>query len=61
MILHTVQQRTEKWAKLRAGIVTASEIDAIVTLEFKLRDGAMLQTYLNKKLAERSAARSRRS
>jgi hypothetical protein len=52
-IIHTVDQGTVEWFKLRAGIPTASEFDQLVTPEFKIRKGAMPESYLAKKLAEK--------
>lgn len=37
----------------RAGVITASEIDALVSPTFKVREGAGVQTYLYEKVAER--------
>lgn len=48
-----VEPRTVAWNKLRAGIPTASEFDALVTPEFKIKTGEGPQTYLSKKLAEK--------
>ncbi len=53
MIIHDVQQRSDAWMKLRAGIPTASEFDKILTPEFKMREGATLLTYRNQKITER--------
>lgn len=46
-------QRSVEWAQARAGKPTASELHAILTPNFKMRDGKMIQTYLCKKVAER--------
>lgn len=54
MITHNVKQGTEEWLKLRAGRPTASEFDNLVTPEMKPRTGQTPETYLLKKLAERS-------
>ncbi len=53
MIVHNVLQGSDEWMKLRCGIPTASEMDALLTPEFKLRTGEGVQTYLAKKLAEK--------
>ena len=53
MIIHNVQQQSVEWGQLRAGIATASEFDALVTPDFKIRTGEMPKTYLAKKLAEK--------
>jgi len=53
MKIHLVEQKTEPWFALRAGIPTASEFDAIITPEGKPRKGQTPLTYLHKKLAER--------
>jgi hypothetical protein len=47
------QQGSLDWLQARAGLVTASEFDNIVTPEFKPRTGETVQTYLATKLAER--------
>lgn len=47
-----VAQGSVEWMIARAGIPTASEFDALVTPEFKVRTGEMPKTYLAKKLAE---------
>ena len=51
-----VQQGSPEWHKLRRGVVTASEIDALVTPEFKPRTGDGVKTYLYTKIAERLMA-----
>lgn len=53
MIVHDVQQGSEAWKALRRGIPTASEFDALVTPEWKVRTGQTPETFLNKKLCER--------
>ena len=57
MVIHNVLQGTPEWSALRAGIPTASEFDQIVTADWTLRKGEMLQTYLNRKLAEKRLGR----
>lgn len=51
-IYHHVMQKEEDWLRLRIGKVTASELDSLVTPEFKIRDGATPYTYLCEKVAE---------
>lgn len=48
-----VEQGTEDWFKARAGIVTASELDCLITPLMKPREGQGVETYLNRKIAER--------
>lgn len=50
---HDVEQGTAEWLKMRAGIPTASEFDAIITPLWKPRTGEGVESYLAKKLAER--------
>lgn len=57
MILHTVDQRSPSWGRLRAGIPTASEFASFLKDDFTLRDSAGLQTYMNRKIAERKLGR----
>lgn len=45
-------QGSLEWDYLRAGKVTASEFDNIVTPKFAARDGKMVETYLSQKAAE---------
>jgi hypothetical protein len=52
MIISPHAQQSVEWMIARAGIPTASEFDNLVTPEFKMRTGQMVETYLNKKLAE---------
>ncbi len=52
MIIHPAQQGSLEWMMARAGIPTASEFDALLTPEFKIRTGEMPKTYLAKKVAE---------
>lgn len=47
------KQGSDEWFAARCGIPTASEFDALVTPVFKLRTGEGVETYLNRKLAER--------
>jgi hypothetical protein len=48
-----MQQGSLDWLELRAGIVTASEADQLVTPKFKIRTGEMVRTLLATKLAEK--------
>ena len=48
-----MKQGSGEWLAARLGVVTASEADALLTPAFKLRDGAGVETYLYKKLAEK--------
>lgn len=52
MKVHEVEQGSMEWMALRAGIPTASELDALLTPLWKIKTGAGPQTYLEKKLAE---------
>lgn len=53
MKIHDVDQGSPEWFKLRAGIITASELDAIITPAFKLRDSHGVDAYAARKIAER--------
>lgn len=54
MKVHTAfQQNSVEWLSARAGVVTASEADALITPKFKVRDGIGLNTYLAQKVAEK--------
>lgn len=46
-------QGSTEWLGVRLGVVTASEIDALVTPEWKLRTGDGVKTYLHEKLSEK--------
>lgn len=52
MKIHPDEQGSLSWELLRAGRVTASEFDNIVTPLFKQREGKMVETYLSQKIAE---------
>lgn len=52
MKIHKEEQGSLEWEFLRAGRVTASEFDNIVTPLFKARDGKMVDTYVAQKCAE---------
>lgn len=47
------EQNSLEWLTARAGLVTASEIDALVSPTFEIRKGAGVQTYLAQKVAEK--------
>jgi hypothetical protein len=47
-------QGSNEWAQLRLGVVTASEADTLLTNSFKARVGEGVETYLYKKLAEKT-------
>lgn len=53
MIVHDCKQGSPEWLKLRLGIPTASEFDALVSPEWKIRTGQGPQTYLIRKLCEK--------
>lgn len=53
MKIHEVLQKSEEWLRLRAGIVTASELDSLVTPKFEIRKGKTPESYLAKKVAEK--------
>lgn len=53
MIVHNCEQNSVIWLNLRAGVVTASEIDSLVTPLFKARTGEGVESYLAQKLAEK--------
>jgi hypothetical protein len=55
-IFTDIQQGTPEWHRIRRGVVTASEVDALITPEWKPRTGQGVDTYLCQKLAERLAA-----
>lgn len=53
IIRNEFAQGSSAWLAARAGIVTASEINSLVTPKFKPREGAGVQTYLAQKVAEK--------
>ena len=53
MKIHDVAQCSVDWEILRAGKITASEMDALITPAGKVRTGEGVKTYLTKKVAER--------
>ncbi len=54
------QQGTEEWLDARLGLVTASEVDALITSKWKIKDmdDAGPQTYLFTKIAENWLSKS---
>ncbi len=52
MKVHDCEQGSLEWAMLRAGIPTASELDALITSKFKVKTGQGPETYLAAKVAE---------
>jgi hypothetical protein len=52
MRIYDVKQGTEEWIDARLGIVTASELDALISPTWKIRTGEGPRTYLFRKLAE---------
>ena len=53
MKIHTeFAQNSLEWLQARSGIPTASEFDALVTPELKIRTGETPTSYLHKKIAE---------
>lgn len=52
MKIHNVTQGEGDWLKVRAGKVTASEIDALVSPTFEIRKGAQVHTLVCQKVAE---------
>ncbi len=54
MKIHTgFEQNSVEWLSARAGVVTASEADALVSPKFEVRKGKGLDTYLAQKVAEK--------
>lgn len=53
-VFENVAQGSTEWLQLRMGVVTASEVDALVTPLWKLRTGDGVETYLYKKLCEKT-------
>lgn len=48
-----VAQGSSEWLEARAGIVTASELDNLISPTMKVRDGETPKTYMHTKIAER--------
>ena len=55
------EQGSSKWFTARCGVVTASEIDALVTPSFAPRKGQGVETYFYRKLAEKVMGYSQES
>lgn len=53
MRIHDVKQGSDEWLKLRCGVPTASEFHNIITPTLKISEGAGVETYLYRKLAEK--------
>ncbi len=54
MKIHTsFEQNSVEWLSARAGVVTASEADALVSPKWEVRKGKGLETYLAQKVAEK--------
>ena len=47
MKTHNCQQGSTEWFQARRGVISASEIDALVTPLWKVRTGEGVQTYLH--------------
>ena len=47
------EQGTASWYAARLGVVTASEVDALITPQWALRKGDGVETYLCRKVAEK--------
>lgn len=47
------KQNSTEWSQARLGVVTASEVDALVTPLWKTRTGEGVETYLYRKLSEK--------
>jgi hypothetical protein len=53
MKIHQVTQGSDAWIRLRAGLVTASEVDALISPTFKVRTGIGVDSYVYRKVAEK--------
>jgi hypothetical protein len=53
MIIHPAAPNSLEWLQARVGIPTASELDQILTPNFKIRTGQMPWSYCYRKLAEK--------
>jgi len=51
--INTCAQHSDEWFRARAGMLTASKADAILTPLFKVKDGKAVDTLIAKCLAER--------
>lgn len=49
-----MEQGSTAWTQARLGVVTASEIDALISPTWKVRTGEGVETYLVKKLCEKA-------
>lgn len=52
MKIFNVKQNSPEWLDARLGLVTASELDALISATWKIRTGEGVKTYLYRKLAE---------
>jgi predicted phage-related endonuclease len=48
-----IEQNSLEWLCARAGLVTASEADALISPTFKIRESKGVESYLDQKLAEK--------
>lgn len=53
MKILSIEQGSPEWEQARLGVITASEVDALVSPLWKIRSGEGVETYLYRKLAER--------
>ncbi len=53
IVEHHIDQGDLEWLDLRAGVVTCSELDHLVSPNWKVREGQGVETFLDLKLAER--------
>lgn len=53
MKIINVTQGSGEWLRARAGVITASEFDSLMTPLWKKREGEMPQNYILRKIAER--------
>jgi hypothetical protein len=53
MKIHDLEQGSASWYAARLGVVTASEVDALITPKWKVREGAGVDTYVYRKVAEK--------
>ena len=53
MKVHDVKQGSMEWLMLRAGIVTASEMDSLITPNFEIKTGKGPKSYIAAKVAEK--------
>lgn len=51
--IHPLQQGSELWHRMRAGLITCSELDNLLTPLWKPRESGQRETYLYRKLAEK--------